>query len=189
MSLLILGSCFFLGMLSGLLFATLGAPGPELTEYLEAYFQAAGTGGGIRPAAWSVMWDVIRWPAVAVVFGLTALGGVCIPALLVARGFLLSYAICLFLRLFGGRGLLAALAVFGVSALLVLPALFAVCQDAFSSALARGGAGLGEGGVFSPRRKLGALLPSAGLLAAAAVLQWTVMPALLRAVCAQFFVP
>ena len=187
LSLLILGGCFFLGMLSGLFFATLGEASVELSDYLQSYFQAAGGSGAWRPAIWSVIWDLVQWPLASLVLGLTALGVVCVPALLLARGFLLSYSVSLFLRLFGGGGFCAALAVFGVTALLVLPALFAVSCDAFRSSLARLGR-YQETAVISLHQKLTMLIPSAGLLAVAAVLQWTVMPALLEAVCARFFV-
>lgn len=187
LSLLILGGCFFLGMLTGLFFATLGEASEELSSYLRDYFQSAGGTGAWRPAIWSVIWDLVRWPLASLVLGFTALGVVCVPALLIARGFLLSYSVSLFLCLFGDGGLWAALAVFGVTALLVLPALFAVSCDAFRSSLARLGHSQ-EMAVISLRQKLAMLVPSAGLVAVAAVLQWTVMPALLEAVCVRFFV-
>ncbi len=186
-SLLILGVCFFLGLLSGLLFASLGQASPELSAYLQDYFRAMGANGGWRPAIWTVIWDLVRWPLAALVFGFTALGVFCVPALLLARGFLLSYSVSLFLRLFGGGGLLAALAVFGVTALFVLPVLFSVSCDAFRSSLGK----LGNHGdivIFPLHQKLAMLIPSAGLIVAATALQWMIMPALLDAVCARFFV-
>lgn len=186
-SLLILGVCFFLGLLSGLLFASLGQASPELSAYLQDYFQAAGASGGWRPAIWTVIWDLVRWPLAALVFGFTALGVFCVPALLLARGFLLSYSVSLFLRLFGGGGLLAALAAFGVTALFVLPVLFAVSCDAFRSSLSKVG-NYGDIVIFPLHQKLAMLIPSAGLIVAATALQWVVMPVLLDAVCARFFV-
>ena len=185
--LLLLSFCIGLVVLSGLLFAALGSASQELRDYLESYFSMAGAEMSFQPAIWSVIWDVIRWPAAAFVLGCTVLGVFCIPVLLFLRGFLLSYAVSLFLRLFGLHGLAAAAAVFGVPALMVLPGLMAICQEGFCSALER--LAPGERVVFSLRRKLTAVLPAAGLLAAAALLQWSVMPALLSAVCARFFAP
>ena len=187
-SLLMLGVCFSLGMLFGLLFATLGESSPELSDYLEQYFQAVVSDNGWQPAVWSVVWDLIRWPAAVFVFGFTALGAFCIPALFLTRGFLLSYAISLFVRLFGGRGMLAALASFGVAAFLATPVLFAMGCDAFRSSLCRIG-DQKELAVCSVQQKLTTLIPSAGLMVAASVLQCTVMPVLLRSVCTRFFAP
>lgn len=185
-SLLFLGAFFFLGLLFGLLFAALGEASPELSNYLQEYFQAVCAEGGWRPALWSVVWDLVRWPLAALAFGLTTLGVVCIPGLLLVRGFLLSYSVSLFLRLFGGAGMLAALAVFGVTALCTLPVLMAVSGEAFRASLGR----MGEPGsrlVVSLHQKLAVLIPSAGLLVFGTVLQWTVMPAVLDAICTRFF--
>ena len=189
LSLLILGSCFLLGILSGMIFAAIGQPSSQLSAYLSEYFQAAGADGGLRPAVWSVLWELLRWPAAALIFGFTALGVFCIPGLLMIRGFLLSYCISVFLRLFGGRGMLVALASFGVAALLTVPALMSVCVGGFRSSLSRVGKPAGDG--FPPvlSGALTAQLPAAGVLAAAVILQWAVMPALLSAVCTRFFVP
>ncbi len=185
-SFLILGGCFFLGLLSGLLFASFGEASSELSAYLQNYFQSVSLEEGWRPAIWTVIWDLTQWPLAALVFGFTALGVICVPALLLARGFLLSYAVSLFLRLFGGSGMLAALVAFGIPALLVIPALFAISCDAFRSSLGRVGA-YGDHPVFSLRQKVVTLVPSAGLLILAAILQWTVMPALLSTICTRLF--
>lgn len=184
--LIVLGVCLFLGLLFGLLFASLGQVSTELSDYLQSYFAYAGDGGPWRPAIWSVIWELSRWPLAALVFGFTTLGVFCVPALLLARGFLLSYSVCIFIRIFGFEGFLAALTVFGVMALLGLPVLLAVSCQAFRSALERlGGA---ERGVVSLHQNLAVLGPAAGLLAVGTVLQWAVMPSLLQVVCTRFFV-
>ncbi len=186
-SLLFLSAFFFLGLLGGLLFAALGEASPELSDYLGAYFQVAGTEGGWSPSPWSAVWELIRWPVAALALGFTTLGVFCVPALLLARGFLLSYSVCLFLRLFGVGGLLAALVVFGVTALFALPVLFAVGCESFRACLGRLGR-YGEPARPSLRQYLATLVPSAGMIVAGAVAQCTLMPALLDAVCARFFV-
>lgn len=184
-SLTILCASFFLGALSGFLFSLLSGESGGLSDYLRPYFQAAGQSGGVAPSLWSVIWEQVRWPLLAVILSYSVLGTVGIPLLLAVRGFLLSFAVASFGRLFGLPGLAAALAAFGLTALLSVPVLFAVSHDSFCTALCR----LPSGGSTPPSmgRRAAVLAPCMGLLALAVVLQWTAMPALLSAVCARLF--
>lgn len=181
----LLGACFLAGTLAGFCFSCLGEESGPLREYLLRCLTAYGAGTGFDPSLPSVLWEVFRWPLLAAVLGLTALGAVGIPVLLAARGFVLSYAVTTFARLFGLDGLAAALAAFGVTALLAVPALFVAAHGAFRSSLGR----LSHDGppAVSMSERLAALGPCAGLLVLAAALQRTVMPALLTAVCARLF--
>ena len=184
--LFLLCGCFFFVLVAGTVFSALDLPGGELRGYLEGYFQAAGSSRLDRAGLWRCVWDVLCWPAGIFLLGFSALGAVLIPPLLCARGFFLSYCVSLLVQWFGLRGLLAALAVFGVSALLVLPALLAVGFAAFRSSLRRR---LAPGESVLPWREGAALLvPAAAALAAAILVQQLFMPSLLSAVCARFFV-
>ncbi len=99
---------------------------------------------------------------------------------------MLSYAATTFARLFHLPGMAAALAAFGVTALVVVPVLFAAAGDAFRQSLCR------LPGAPSPPDRWGervrALAPCAGLLILASALQQIVMPALFSAVCARLLV-
>ncbi len=183
--LILLGACFLAGTLAGFGFSCLGGESAPLREYLLRCLTAAGEGNGFDPSLLSVIWEVFRWPLLVSLLGFTALGAVGIPVVLAVRGFLLSYAVTAFARLFGLEGMAAALAAFGVTALVAVPALFVAAYSAFQSALSR----LSHDGppAVSWRARLSALGPCAGLLALAAALQRTVMPALLTAVCARLF--
>ena len=179
----VLAICFGLGALGGFLFSALGEDSPELLEYLRQYFQSAGEGGGLEPSLAAVIWDMIRWPLAAFLLGLAPAGAVGVPVLMGARGFLLAFAATTFARLFHLPGLTAALAAFGVTALVAVPVLFAVAEDAFRQSLSRL-----PGSASAPARwseRVQALAPCVGLLVLAAALQQTVMPALFSAVCAR----
>lgn len=184
-SLAVLCACFFLGLLLGFLFSALSSESIELSDYLQRYFQVAGQSGGISPSLWSVVWEQARWPLLAVVLSFTVLGVIGIPLLLTIRGFLLSFAVATFGRLFGLHGVAAALAVFGLTALLSMPVLFAVCHDSFRAALCRLPASTGA--LPPAGRRAVILAPCLGLLVLAIALQWTAMPVLLSAVCARLF--
>lgn len=179
----LLAGCFLLGALAGFLFSCLGGESEQLREYLLRYLRAAGDGGAFAPSLLSVIWEAFRWFLLIVLLGFTALGAVGIPAVLAVRAFVLSYAVTTFARLFGPGGVAASLAAFGVTALLTVPVLFVGAHSGFQSALRR----LSHDPVPAAVEQLALLAPCGGLLALAAALQWTVMPALLTAVCARLF--
>ena len=183
--LVVLGVCFAAGAFLGLFFSGWSGDSPELLDYLQNYLQQAGQGQGVEPSLWSSVWDLARWPLAAFLLGATALGVVGIPILLGVRGFLLSFAAAVFARLFGLPGVAASLAAFGVTALAAVPVLFVAAADAFRQSLSR----LSGDRPPAWEQRAQALTPCAGLLVLAAALQQTLMPALLTAVCARFFVP
>lgn len=185
--LLLLGLCFFLGLVFGLCFSMLRQDSKELSNYLSEYFQTVGESGSLNISIWSVIWDLARWPIFAFLLGFTALGVVAIPALLIVRGFLLSYAVTTFVGLFGTDGLAAALAAFGVTALLLIPVLFVIAYDGLRSSMVRLAGGTEEAAPRPVRQRLTIFAPCAGIIVLAMVLQWMAMPALLSAVCARFF--
>ena len=182
----VLAVCFGLGALGGFLFSSLSGESPELLDYLRRYFQSAGEGGGLNPSLWAVVWDLIRWPLAAFLLGLSPAGAIGVPALMGARGFLLAFAATTFARLFHLPGLAAALAAFGVTALVAVPVLFAVAEDAFRQSLSRLPGAAPTPASLGERAR--ALAPCAGLLALAAALQQAVMPALFSAVCARLLI-
>lgn len=180
----VLSICFAVGALGGFLFSSGSVDSLELLDYLHRYFQAAGQGNGLEPSLWLSIWDLTRWPLTAFLLGSTALGTLGIPVLLGARGFLLAFSAATFARLFGLPGMAAALAAFGVTALVAVPVLFVISADAFRQSLGR------LSGERSPswNQRVQVLTPCAGLMVLAVALQQTLMPALLAAVCARLFI-
>ena len=179
----VLAVCFGLGALGGFLFSALSGDSAELMDYLRKYFQSAGMGNGPELSLLTVVWDLVRWPLAAFLLGLAPIGIVGVPVLMGARGFLLSFAATTFARLFHLPGLAAALAAFGVTALVAMPVFFAVAEDAFRQSLSRLPGAASAPVHWSERAQ--ALAPCAGLLVLAVALQQTVMPALFSAVCAR----
>ena len=179
----VLAICFGLGALAGFLFSALNGDSPELLDYLRLYFRSAGDGNGLEPSLFAVIWDLLRWPLAAFLLGMVPVGAIGVPVLMGARGFLLAFAATTFARLFHLPGLAAALAAFGVTLLLAVPALFVVAEDAFRQSLSRLPGAASDPVHWSERVR--ALAPCAGLLVLAAALQRTVMPALFSAVCAR----
>lgn len=178
----LLGGCFALALLVGCVLAlqTDGESVQALDRYLRHYLSEAHENGGLSPSLWTVIWELCRWPLCVFLLGFTSLGAVAIPALFCVRGFLLSYAISSFLHIFGRDGMGAALAVFGISAFLVVPVLFLMASWSFPSAVHL---------ATSVWREQPRCLPLRGgfhtlgcailLLFAGILLQWSVMPPLL----------
>ncbi len=123
----LLGGLFLLGGVLGCLAAGCveGESGAALEEYLQAYLTVIRE-KGLELSVARIIWERFRFPLCILLMSFTAFGVVCIPAVLLLRGFLLSFSISCLFRLFGWNGLLLATALFGLSALLWLPALFAM---------------------------------------------------------------
>lgn len=164
--------------------AAAGSTGIDtLSSFLRDYLNLLDDGSALSPSIWAVIWELCRWPALVLLLGFTALGAVAIPAMFCVRGFLLSYALASFVRVFGVTGIFAAFAVFGMTALVSVPVLFCMGAFAFPSSLrlAAGVLGSRQAGLF-PKEKLLGLIPCGGLLLLAVFVQWSVMPQLLSAV-------
>lgn len=123
-ALCLLSVLFFAGSVAGCVAAgVIRDDGGVLAEYLHNYLNALQQDGALI-RAFPVLWQVIRFPLAVFLLGLTALGVAAIPVLFAVRGFALSYAVSALFRILGVQGLLLAFVLFGVSALLWMPALF-----------------------------------------------------------------
>lgn len=181
--LFIVFACFLIGAFLGLFFMYLCDPGDGFRSHLEDYFVLA-SHGILNVSLGSVLWDCISWPFIASILGLTAAGVIAVPALFLLRGFLLTYTTVCLGALFGMDGVAVAAALFWVSAILVLPALFLIGGESLRAAYERrSGSPESNGAHFRPE----IILPAIGSLVIAISLQWTVAPTLLTAVCARIF--
>lgn len=183
--LLCLAVCFAVGAAGGCFFA--GAldedAATSLLDFFGGYFTSIEHGQVLHISLLSAVWEVLRWPVLTLVLGFTALGVVGLPVAFCVRGFLLSYAVSVLVRLYGSAGLVAALAVFGFSGFFVLPALFTLGVDAFRAAGSMAGSLLGDSRrTFSPGQgRLYRTGCCSLLLAMAAALQFQLTPVLLSA--------
>ena len=145
-ALVILSAAFLLGSFAGcLLVKRVGGEGSQvLSDYLQSYLSAASTGQNLRPDWFSALWEIFRWPLLAVALGLTPFGLLGIPVLFFARGFLLSFAIAAFFRVLGGLGLALSVIVFGVVGLVCIPILFFLGVQGFLCAGSLTGRLLGD---------------------------------------------
>lgn len=135
-ALVVLCVFFLLGAVAGCLLADRvdGGGADALAVYLEQYLTQAREGGLERPQVFSLAWELLRWPLLTVLLGLTALGVLGLPVLFAVRGFLLSFAVASFFRVFGGMGLILAFLVFGLTGLVTIPVLFVLGVQGFLTA-------------------------------------------------------
>lgn len=189
-SLLAVSVAFCVGGLVGLLMAAqVGGGGHEsLSAYLQNYLTAVREGAAVSPALSTVLWETIRWPLFVFFMGFTALGILGIPTLFAIRGFLLSFAVASFVRMFGGSGGLLAFFSFGITGLVTVPTLFILGVQGFLSARQLAGRTLSGRKGALPFGKLyfvrGGLC--AGVLAFSILLEYWAVPSLLEAVAPLF---
>lgn len=122
---LLLGALFLLGGVAGCMMAggIHGEAGDALQEYLKTYLTLAG-GDAVEVHFWEVVWEQLQLPVALLLLGFTAIGVIGIPLLFAVRGFVFSFCVACFCRLFGMSGLVPALFLFGLPALVWAPALF-----------------------------------------------------------------
>lgn len=184
-ALIITAACFFLGGIAGCILASKvdGAAADSLNTYISAFLAAAGTGGVEAPALLPLLWEVARWPLITMLLGFTALGLLGIPILFAVRGFLFSFAIASFVRMFGAMGGLLAFLIFGLSGVVAVPALFILGVQGLNASRCLAGKALGEGKSRSPYGKRYFL--RCGMCAAAftvcVVLEYLVVPSMVTA--------
>lgn len=183
-ALAVLSAAFLLGGLLGCLLAALssGTGAEELSSYLTGYLALARE-GGIPRGLWPLLWGQVKYALAVLVLGLTALGLAGVPILFGLRGFFFSFSAACFCRVFGKRGLLPAFFLFGLPALLWVPALFLSGVPGFLSARQLLRRTSGDGRSVIPLN--GAWWCRAGLCVGLALLsgllEYWVVPVLLRA--------
>ena len=183
-ALAVLSVSFLLGGGAGCLLAALsgGEGASQLCAYLADYLTAV-QGTQLSLELWAVLWESGKVLLAALLLGLTALGVIGLPLLFGLRGFFLAFSVACFCRVFGGRGLLPAFALFGLPALLWAPALFLAgvysllaARQLLGRALGDGRGGTIFGGAYWCRAGL-----CVGLTLASGLLEYWAVPVLVRA--------
>lgn len=116
-----------------------------LEKFMQEYLAFANSGSLIQPSVATLLWDVLRWPLFVFLLSVTPLGLIGLPVIFLVRGFLLTFSIASFFRIFGASGLGLAFVLFGVSGILCIPVLFALGAQGFWISGALTGRLVGEG--------------------------------------------
>ena len=118
---------FLAGIVAGCLAAMRG--GGEADKIAVDYLTGFAASGFAGPTYAQAFLQSFSYGLICFLFGLTLLGVLLIPAAVAARGFFLSFAAAACVRVFGADGLLLALALLGIGALLTVPCLFALAAQ------------------------------------------------------------
>ena len=189
-ALLVVSAAFALGGVLGCTLAAQvgGGGGDMLSAYVKGYLAAAQSGAVESPHMLSTVWSTVRWPLFAALMGFTALGMLGIPLLFSIRGFLLSFAITSFVRMFGGAGGVLAFLTFGVTGLVSIPVLFVLGVQSLAAARHLAGRFLGDSKRALPFSRVywmrcGVCCAALGLCV---LLEYAAVPALIQAVAPLF---
>ncbi len=128
---------FLCGAVVGLLVTTrISGDGAEslmqtLTQYVESLRSSAGAPSSVGQS----FLNAFEYHTVVFLAGFTSLGVVVVPVAMAVRGFFLSFSITSFVLVFGWPGLGLALGAFLVQTLILLPCLFILANQSFTSSV------------------------------------------------------
>jgi len=187
-ALILLSGLFLAGSVVGCVAAgRMADPTGALLTYVRGYLELLAQ-NGLSTRFWSVLRETVRFPLAAFLLGLTALGVAGLPVLFAVRGFLLSYAVCVFYRLLGLTGLVSGFVLFGLSALIWMPVLFQLGVQGLLGSYGLLRRAMGDGRY--PLRYDGGYLARCGICAAAlglcAVVEYFAVPSLLTGIAGVF---
>ncbi len=125
-SLVIISLIFLIGSLAGCSLAghTNSEGEAALSRYLDGFLNILSSNEMVKPKFVFILWKAIRWPLLVLFLGLTPIGLIGIPILILIRSFLLSFSIASFYQVSGPDGLLFCFILFGTTGLIYLPILF-----------------------------------------------------------------
>ena len=125
---------FLVGTILGCIMAISASEQSDLLlrRYLEAYLLFVENGDVDEPNFLNILWSYFRFPVIAFGLGFTAAGVAGVPLLFAIRGFLLSFSISSFIKLFGMIGAKLSFLLLGISELAALPVLFVLGTQGFS---------------------------------------------------------
>lgn len=116
---------FLVGIGVGALLAYRTDAGPDsaLHAFLSAYTGLLQDGTPVTIPLWRAFLNAFLFPALAFFSGLTLIGVVSIPILLLIRGFLLSFVFTSFVAVFGVNGFWLAMGELGIQCVIGIPCL------------------------------------------------------------------
>lgn len=146
-ALIIISVVFFVGCIAGCIFAgwANSEDAAALSYYLDGFVNVVLSGETSKPAFVFLLWKAVRWPLFALFLGLTPIGLICIPVLVLIRSFILSFSVASFFEVLGIKGLIFAFSVLGISGLIYVPILFLFGIGGFLNSASIAGRFAGEG--------------------------------------------
>lgn len=191
-ALAVLAAAFLLGGLvgCGLAASVSGGGNDTLAAYIQNYIAAAQAGITQPPELLPLVWEVARWPLLTLLLGFTALGIVGVPVLFAVRGFLFSFAVASFIRMFGTAGGGLAFLIFGFSGLLAVPVLFVLGVQSLTASFALAGRTISKGKRLPlyDRIYFFRCAICIGVLTLCVLLEYIAVPALLSTMADRFIV-
>ncbi|MGM9522278.1 MAG: hypothetical protein ACI3VB_07365 [Oscillospiraceae bacterium] len=132
---LIICSVFFaVGSIIGVFFASSNSG--SYADLLNSYVSnIASLEDSVLPGVAGTFLWLSKYTIFAFICGFSILGIAIIPAVFMLRGFVLSFTLAVFFRTFGSDGVLLALLISGICALISVPCFFTVSVQAFLSSL------------------------------------------------------
>lgn len=97
------------------------------------YIKLIESGSFERADFLSAAFSAYKYHVLVIFLGLSIPGFVVIPVVSGVRGFYLSFSIAAFIRVFGSGGALAAIGLFGLTAIITVPCLFILSAQSFNA--------------------------------------------------------
>lgn len=129
--LIICGALFLCGCVAGSFSAGFVTDGSALTGYFAEYLTMAREGTFTDPTMSASFVNTFRYPLLVFAMGLSIPGLLAVPVLCAMRGYTLAFSVAVIVRLYGSGGILLALSIFGLSALLTVPCFLILASQAF----------------------------------------------------------
>lgn len=149
-------------------------------SYLGQFLSLAREDGLFRPDFFSFLWQVIRWPIFALLFGFSALGLIGLPILNGMRGFFLAFSVGAFAQTYGHNGAVGAILLLGIPAFLSVPAFFLLAAQSFSASYKLAVRASGQGKRELPYHQAYVLrcVFAVMLIGLSALLEWYMVPSM-----------
>lgn len=163
MGLLLCAALFVCGCIIGTVSAGFITDTTQLGSTVSDYLAFLSDKAAVQPAFFSSVVDAYKYHLAAVFLGFSILGVFCIPVLSAVRGFFLSFSVSVIIRLLGGKGILLALSMFGISTLVTIPCFFIISVTSFTASQYLLRLSMAKGG------KSPGMLPTGSALASCAI--------------------
>lgn len=135
LGLFLCGILFLFGCIAGTIAAGSVSDGTSLNATVNQYLSDFAADTTMKPDLLNATVEAYKYHLAAIFLGFSILGVVCIPLLFAVRGFFLCFTTSTIIRLFGAKGILLTLSMFGISTMITVPCFFIISITAFNASL------------------------------------------------------